>query len=101
MRQALHVLDVAIREGERYDPAASERTFRLHMSDIGETIFLPRLMQVLARRGAARAPRDVPARRQGHPPALESGRIDLALGYIPALADVERALLLSRALRRA
>ena len=33
-------------------------------------------------------------------PALESGRVDLALGYIPALAGVERQLLLSRTLRR-
>src|SRR4029453_16793281 len=47
VRHALHVLDVAIQEGERYDPPASERTFRLHMSDIGETVFLPRLMKVL------------------------------------------------------
>ena len=95
VRHAMHVLDVAIQEGERYDPATSERTFRLHMSDIGETVFLPRLMKVLA----AEAPnvrldtfqfddRDIG-------PALDSGRIDLALGYLPALADAERQRLLS------
>src|SRR6266508_3175173 len=95
VRQALRILDVAIHEADRYDPAASERTFRLHMTDIGEAIFLPRLMAALARR----APRvRVEARQLDDGdilPALESARIDLALGYIPALASVDKTLLLS------
>lgn len=93
--QALHVLDVAIQEGERYDPASSERTFRLHMSDIGETVFLPRLLQALA----AEAPN---VRLETHQyddrdigPALDGGRIDLAVGYVPALSDYERTPLLA------
>ncbi|HET9340856.1 MAG TPA: LysR family transcriptional regulator [Casimicrobiaceae bacterium] len=93
VRQALQVLDVAASEGERYDPARSERTFRLHLTDIGETIFLPRLMPMLA----AEAPL---VRLEAHQlehavlaAALESGRIDLAMGYIPSL-DVERTVLL-------
>lgn len=95
VRQALSVLDVAIQEGVRYDPAASDRTFRVHMSDVGETVFLPRLMDALARR----AP-DV--RLETHQlddkdigAALDSGRLDLAVGYIPALAEYERKDLLS------
>ena len=52
VEHALHVLDVAAAESEHYDPARSERTFRLHMTDIGETVFLPPLMRSLA----ARAP---------------------------------------------
>ncbi len=48
VRHALHLLDVAIQEGGQFEAAAAERTFRVHMSDIGETIFLPRLMQALA-----------------------------------------------------
>jgi DNA-binding transcriptional LysR family regulator len=95
VRHALHVLDVAIQEGVRYDPASSDRTFRLHMSDIGETVFLPRLLQVLA----ARAPKVRIETFQFDDteigPALESGRIDLAVGYIPALAEFERTALFS------
>ena len=93
VRQALQLLDVAASEGERYEPARSDRTFRLYLTDIGETIFLPPLMGVLA----AEAPR---VRLETHQldhadlaPALESGRLDLALGYIPSL-DVERTVLL-------
>jgi DNA-binding transcriptional LysR family regulator len=95
VRHALHVLDVAIQEGERYDPAASERTFRLHMSDIGETVFLPRLMKVLAAEAPGVRIETFQLDDKDIAPALESGRIDLALGYLPALADVERAPLLS------
>ena len=95
MRVALATLDAAIHEGERYDPAASARTFRLYMSDIGETLFLPRLLQALA----AEAPRlrleVFQLDEKEILPALESGRIDLALGYIPVLASVERERLLS------
>ncbi len=94
VRHALHILDVAIREGERYDPPASERTFRLHMSDIGETIFLPPLMRALALQ-APRVRLEVSQLEDNDIlPALENGRVDLALGYIPALADVEKQVLL-------
>ena len=93
VRQALQLLDVAASEGERYDPMRSDRTFRLYLTDIGETIFLPRLMPVLA----AEAPRvRLEAHQLDHAdlaPALDSGRLDIAMGYIPSL-DVERTVLL-------
>jgi DNA-binding transcriptional LysR family regulator len=94
VEHALTTLEVALRETETYDPARSDRTFRLHMSDIGETIFLPPLMRALAC--------DAPGVRleafqlddKAILPALESGRIDLALGFIPALTGVQRQFLL-------
>jgi DNA-binding transcriptional LysR family regulator len=88
VEHALRVLDVATTETERYDPAHSDRGFRVHMTDIGETVFLPPLMRALARRAPG-------IRLDVHQlddkevlPALETGRIDLAVGYLPALADV-------------
>jgi DNA-binding transcriptional LysR family regulator len=95
VRQALHVLDVAIQEGVRYDPAASDRTFRLHMSDIGETVFLPRLLHVLAKQAPNIRLETYQFDDKDIGPALESGRIDLAVGYIPALSEVEQTPLLS------
>lgn len=95
VEQALTTLDVALREAEAYDPAQSDRTFRLHLTDIGETIFLPPLIRLLAKE----APRVRLAAFQlddaGILPALESGRIDLALGYIPALTGAQQQYLLS------
>ena len=95
VRHALHVLNVAIQEGARYDPAGSDRTFRLHMSDIGETVFLPRLLQVLAERAPNVRLETYQFDDKDIGPALESGRIDLALGYLPVLSEFERRVLLS------
>jgi len=95
VRQALHVLDVAIQEGARYDPAASARTFRLHMSDIGETVFLPRLLHALAEQAPNVRLETFQHDEEDIGPALEGGRIDLAVGYIPALSGFERVVLLS------
>ena len=89
-----NILDVAIQQDERYDPAASARTFRLHMSDIGETIFLPPLLSTLAARAPDVRLEAVQLDDKDILPALESGHVDLALGYIPVLAGVERAFLL-------
>jgi DNA-binding transcriptional LysR family regulator len=95
VEQALSALESAIRETETYDPARSQRSFRLHLTDIGETIFLPPLIATLTR--------DAPGVRleafqlddKDILPALEAGRIDLAVGYIPALSGAERQTLLS------
>jgi DNA-binding transcriptional LysR family regulator len=95
VEHALDTLDAALRETETYEPARSDRTFRLHLTDIGETIFLPPLLRMLGR--------DAPHVRlaafqfddRDILPALESGRIDLALGYIPALTGARRRYLLS------
>src|SRR5262249_10878459 len=93
VEHALATLETAIRESERYDPARSERAFRLHMSDIGEAICLPPLRAALARRAPRVRVEAFQLDDADILPALESGRIDLALGYIPAL-DVERRFLL-------
>jgi DNA-binding transcriptional LysR family regulator len=94
VEQSLASLDAALRESDAYDPAHSDRTFRLHMSDIGETIFLPRLMRRIARAAPGVRLEAFQLDDPGILPAMESGRIDLALGYIPALTDVERRFLL-------
>lgn len=95
VENALTTLDLALREAESYDPARSDRTFALHLTDIGETIFLPPLVRMLERD----APRVRLAAFQLDDrdilPALESGRVDLALGYIPALTGAQRQYLLS------
>jgi len=95
VEHALATLEVALREAETYDPAQSDRTFRLHLTDIGEAIFLPPLLRMIARD----APRVRLAAFQLDDrdilPALESGRVDLALGYIPSLVGAQRRHLLS------
>jgi DNA-binding transcriptional LysR family regulator len=85
VQHALRILDVAIHETGHYDPATSERTFRLHMSDIGESVFLPRLMGSLASLAPAVRLEVFQLDEKDIRPALETGRIDLAIGYFPVL----------------
>jgi DNA-binding transcriptional LysR family regulator len=84
-RNALHVIDSQIADTAEFDPASSERPVTLALSDVGEVIFLPRILPML-RRLSPKAPIQsisAPAAEVG--PHLENGRIDLALGYFPDL----------------
>jgi DNA-binding transcriptional LysR family regulator len=91
---ALELLGGAIHESERFDPARSHRRFAVHMSDIGADEFLPLLMAQVR----LQAPDVRLEAVQLDPPAiaaaLESGRIDLAFGYLPGLTGTERTPLL-------
>jgi len=94
VRHALHLLDVAIQEGGHFDAGAAQRTFRLHMTDIGETVFLPRLMHTLAARAPGLRIETAQLDEKDIGPALETGRIDAAVGYFPALAALPTVPLL-------
>jgi DNA-binding transcriptional LysR family regulator len=94
VEHALATLDAALREENVYDPVRSQRTFRLHMSDIGETIFMPRLMARVAHVAPGVRLEAFQLDDVDILPAMESGRIDLALGYFPALTGAERSFLL-------
>lgn len=94
VQSALATLEDALNEPERFEPSASRKTFRIHMSDIGEGRFLPALMAGLGPLAPgvrietmALAPHEVA-------PALDSGRIDFAFGFLPEVKDTQRKLLL-------
>ena len=50
VQQALQLVGDALHHAAHFDPARAQRTFRLHMSDIGESEFLPALMREVRRR---------------------------------------------------
>jgi DNA-binding transcriptional LysR family regulator len=91
---ALATLEAALGESVQFDPATSQRTFRIHMSDIGEGRFLPELMVAL--RGQAPGVRieTLPLPRAEIGDALDSGRIDFAFGFLPTVKDAPRKELL-------
>lgn len=90
VREALLLLEQGLHATARFDPNESRRTFRIHMSDIGEAEFLPALMQ--------RVRRDAPGVRietqqldyRDIENALDSGKIDFAFGYLPGVEQTER-----------
>jgi DNA-binding transcriptional LysR family regulator len=87
---ALRTVETALVEADGFDPARSPRRFVLHMSDLGTGEFLPQLLGTMSRR----AP-EVRLEIQQLPgenlrAALEQGRIDLAVGYLPQLGATHR-----------
>lgn len=85
LQRACELIAGSLEIGASFDPLAATRTFTFYMTDIGEAIFLPRLLAALAER----APRvkvrvsGIPAR--GEQDAMAAGLVDLAVGLFPDL----------------
>ncbi len=68
-----------------FDPLLTERAFSLSMSDLGELVFLPKILEALrvaAPRACVRCLAMPPVELQA---AMANGGVDLALGYFPDL----------------
>ena len=94
VRQALATLEQALGETAGFDPAQSTRTFHIHMSDIGESRFLPELMVALRERAPGVRVQTLPVPRAQIVEALDAGRIDFAFGFLPMVKDTQRVRLL-------
>ncbi|ATF89329.1 MULTISPECIES: LysR family transcriptional regulator [Burkholderia] len=68
-----------------FDPATDTSTFSIALSDVGEIVFLPRLLQELARRAPRANLRSVSLPHAEIERGLEAGSVDLAIGYFPDL----------------
>lgn len=94
VRHALAAIEQALSETAGFDPEASRRTFRLHMSDIGEGRFLPELMVALRELAPQVRVETLPLPREEIGAALDSGRIDFAFGFLPTVKETQSAHLL-------
>ncbi len=84
LAEALALIDQASGEPEAFSPQATQRAFRLCMTDISEIVLLPRLINHLQ----ATAPGLVLEAQAISPDSrrrLESGEVDLAVGFMPDL----------------
>jgi DNA-binding transcriptional LysR family regulator len=82
IRKALSEVHHAIDRQLGFDPMTSDRTFRIFLSDLGQMVFLPKLLDLIAREAPSVNIHTVqvpPSRMRGV--ALESGDVDLAVGY--------------------
>lgn len=92
--EALAMVRGAMGKREAFDPATSTRSLKVYMTDVGETVLLPSLMPFLHERSpkmrleTAQLPANELAVR------LETGDIDLAVGWLPQLPEsIRRARL--------
>jgi DNA-binding transcriptional LysR family regulator len=85
VREVLDLVRTSVLQRSAFDAATTARTFTLSLSDAGEMVFLPKLL----RRLRVQAPGASVASVQLPPPelerAMESGEVDLAIGYFPDL----------------
>ena len=68
-----------------FEPATTKRTFTFALSDVGEMVFLPKILDSLSRLAPLASVRSVSVSPLQLERGLESGEIDLAIGYFPDL----------------
>lgn len=95
VRTALATLERALNESAEFDPLVSRRTFRFHMSDIGEARFLPELMSALRTLAPGVRVETCPLPAHEIADGLDRGRIDFAFGFLPTVKDTQRRQLLT------
>jgi len=84
-RSVLNQVDEKVLNRPHFVPEETETEFRLATPDIGEMVFLPKLMEAL-RSSAPRATiQTAPYAPQELELAMEAGQVDIALGYLPNL----------------
>lgn len=84
--QVLRIFETDIQGPARFDPATTDRVFRIGVNEIGAIVLLPRLVRRLAEVAPHARITQLQVEPAGLAAALESGEMDLAAGYV-ARAD--------------
>ena len=83
--EGLKLLIGAVEGDGPFNPSRCDRTFQILMSDIGELVYLPRLLNRLAQVAPNLDLRVIQLPREAYQDALARGEADLAIGFLPAL----------------
>ena len=82
---ALGMIHSGINQQVRFDPARVQRAMTIGMTDIGEIVFLPALIERLSREAPGVSLSTVRNSAVQLREDMESGRVDLAIGLLPQL----------------
>ncbi len=88
VESALGTLNQAMLECRSFQPATADRTFRLHMSDIGESTLLPVLMAILRLEAPGIRLETQYLPQEEIADALHAGRVNFAIGVLPLLQSM-------------
>src|SRR5450830_1762892 len=83
VREILEVFRNKLEFAPEFLPAQSNREFQFYATDLGNLIFLPRLLLALKQRAPFARLRSVQIEPRHLVPGLESGEIDIAIGAFP------------------
>lgn len=86
VRRIVDMVRLEVFRESGFDPSTSERCFAFSTSDIGEMVFLPRLLEAAAEAAPGVTFQTVVLAPAKLRTAMASGSVDLALGYFPDLA---------------
>jgi DNA-binding transcriptional LysR family regulator len=86
-RPLVNRLQEDLLSGTTFDAARSTRAFTFALSDVGEMVFLPRLIERLRAEAPHCTIRSVSMPPEQIARGLEKGEIDLAVGYFPDLVQ--------------
>lgn len=84
-RQAVEALLTGLVTNAPFNPATTARQFNIFMSDVGQMVFLPRLLAFLKREAPGATLRSLPVPLDNPAMALASGEVDLAVGFFTNL----------------
>lgn len=84
-RMALGIVNNEMLHNANFDPARSDKKFTLALTDIGEMVFLPKILGQLRLEAPQTSVRSVTMPVAQIERGLELGEIDLAVGYFPDL----------------
>jgi len=88
--EAIARIDAAVADSRHFTPAQSQRRFLVAMSDIGELIFLPPIMEHLRRQAPNVELEIVEAAAPDLNRRLATGEVSAAIGNLPALLSETR-----------
>lgn len=84
-REALERIQKGMVETQQFDPATTTDMFSIALSDVGEIVFLPRLLRAFAELAPGARLRSVSLPPSDIERGIEAGDVDLAVGYFPDL----------------
>ncbi|HEX4411366.1 MAG TPA: LysR family transcriptional regulator [Xanthobacteraceae bacterium] len=95
-RRALDILLDGIAANPPFDPTSTTRKFNVYLSDVGQMVFLPKLLALIVDEAPRAALRvcPIPLEQPGAP--LASGEVDLAVGFFRNLTAGFRQSMLFR-----
>lgn len=86
LHSVLDLIRIDLLQKPVFDPKTAQRTFTFNMSDIGEMIFLPTVLKRLSAAAPGVSIKTVSTPHRLLEDALQSGDVDLIMGYYPGLA---------------
>ncbi len=88
-RDILQQIDDRLRPDRPFDPKDHHTPFTVALSDVGEIVFLPRLVRELRKAAPGMPVRSVTMRPTALADGMASGEVDLAIGYFPDLTTAD------------